>query len=201
MARRRPEITLNYSDTQVLLWDTRYVNYDFVHQLNEVFSLSLSCDPEIVYYTEDGREVNCPRYSYYDEMLKLLYVVIDNPVATGSIDPTLDYYDKALFIAGRDSHEVSRRIHHDMVFGVEVDDPYNIRLGKLSAEVAAFRDGGVIQVDYLGFDVPGGADCSLLSSFTGTVPSKVARHVKALSECLQNLFQTLSDTMEMEELD
>lgn len=202
MARqRRPEITLNFDDTHVLLWDTSFVNYEFVHQLNEVFSLRLSCEPDIAYYTDDSQEILCSRYAYYDELTKLLYVVIDNPVETNSIDPALKFYDKILFVLGRDAREVCHQIHHDVVYGVQTDDPYNLRLGAHAAAVAQFRNDGIVQVDYLGFDVPEGVESSLLLQFGQVVPPKVRRQIQSLVSCIQSLFQSLSDTMEMEEID
>lgn len=200
MARRRSfEVQLDFSDTFVLLWDSRYVNYDFVNHINQIFSLRLTWLPEMKYYTDEGEEVLCPRYEYYDEVLKLLYVVIDNPVDKNPIDPSLKYYDKILFVVGRDAREVGQQMHDAVLNGITVLNPYDLLMGKRAVDVAAFRDGGVVQVDYLGF--AGQEECSLTVGLRGTIPPKLKKHVQELSKCIQNLFQTLSDTMELEELD
>lgn len=198
MARKRlPELPQNFDDVAVLLWDTRYANYDFVNQLNLVYELQLSCEDDLIFYSADQEELSCPLYTFYQEETKLIYVLVENPIPDSTIDPSLEYYDKILFVCGRDCREVCETMRREANYGVSVEDPYDLRMSEHSARLALFRNGGVVQVESMVIDKDGMVmESSQLADLNPNLRNKMVKRLAPQGRCLSEMFAVVNDVLD-----
>lgn len=108
--RRSPhlaELSLDFSRTFFLLWETNNANYEFADKFNHLYSVSLAREQDL----QLSQEIECPYFCFFDELRGLLYVFIDNPHHNS--DSFWARYDKIMLINGRDAFEQGRLIYDD----------------------------------------------------------------------------------------
>ncbi len=101
------ELSLTFSDTAFLLWETQSPNYEFAEYINRLYNLALSRQSDL--QLSDG--TTCPFFLYYDELASLLYVLIDNP--RSGIFADFANYDKIMLLNGRDAFDQQQVIYDD----------------------------------------------------------------------------------------
>ncbi|KWW31201.1 MAG: hypothetical protein AUK63_474 [bacterium P3] len=104
---RLAELSLSFSETAFLLWETQCPNYEFAECFNRLYDLSLARETDLQ-LPDDAR---CPFFLHYDDRHALLYVFVDNPLR--GLDADFARYDKIMLINGRDAFEQQRRIYDD----------------------------------------------------------------------------------------
>lgn len=104
---RMAELSLTFTDTAFLLWETQSPNYEFAEYINQLYNLALSRQPDL--QLSDG--TTCPFFLYYDELSSLLYVLIDNP--RSGIFADFANYDKIMLLNGRDAFDQQQVIYDD----------------------------------------------------------------------------------------
>ena len=101
------ELSLTFSRTAFLLWETKTANYNFADWFNRLYNVSLARNCDLVL----PGDFTCPFFSYFDEVKGLLFVFIDNPHR--KLDSPLSPYDKVMLINGRDAFEYQKLIYDD----------------------------------------------------------------------------------------
>ncbi len=86
---------LEYEDMALLFFHTPVPGYVFVDDLNRLYRLELSRNPDI-----ELRELRWPLYRYYDPIAKLTYLVIERPSESGGTAPHWKERHKLLIIQG-----------------------------------------------------------------------------------------------------
>lgn len=104
---RMAELSLTFSETAFLLWETQSPNYEFAEYLNRLYHLTLRRQNDL--QLSDG--TTCPFFLYYDELAALLYVLIDNP--RSGIFADFANYDKIMLFNGRDAFDRQQEVFND----------------------------------------------------------------------------------------
>lgn len=104
---RLAELSLTFSETAFLLWETKSPNHEFAEWFNRLYELSLARENDMK--LSDG--TTCPFFLYYDEPHALLYALIDN--SQQGLPADFARYDKIMLINGRDAFERQQEIYND----------------------------------------------------------------------------------------
>lgn len=104
---RLADLSLTFSETAFLLWETHSRNYAFADWFNRLYGLELARQNDLL--LSDGSL--CPFFVHYDENAALLYILIDNPHSGLLAD--FANYDKIMLINGRDAFEQQQTIYND----------------------------------------------------------------------------------------
>lgn len=191
------EVRLDFDQTQMVLWSTYYLNYQFVDQLNRIYRLELARDKNVGLLLDTGKSatpVECPCFIYGDERTCLLYIVVELPrvVKQKSI---LDRYDKLLLIQGRDSGEKVQEIYHDME-GREEPPEVEVLQHLRWEQARDFMAEGILQADYLNLSDPEVYDSSILVGGYGMDEEKKQKMRGQLAMSMCNIMRALSQRLD-----
>lgn len=98
----------NLIETSVVLLRSSFMNHEAAISLNEAYHLNLT-------RIDDLKLENrlYPVYIYHNATSRMSFILIAAPIE-GEPNPCFDYYDKILFIRGRDAKKTQRKIYDDL---------------------------------------------------------------------------------------
>lgn len=202
MKKRKPIVleyeyqALDFEETQILLWNTYYRNYEFANALNTIFRMKLAREENISVTLGQGKSMvdlfACPTYGFYDEFSRLLYYCVEIPQVEGLKKTLLGQYDKILFINGRDSIEKREFIFSDFQQynePVTIEDPRLLYHRMLVKDMAV---NGVMTLDYLNLSDPITFDSSIMERLGMRYDEKFQKLSGELVRAIDVIMKTLS---------
>lgn len=165
-----------FEDTAMVLIQTNYLNYQFIHAFNQAYRLRMERVDDIE--LPDGKY---PCFLYFNEVSLLTYVVLEVPVAP---------YNLMLLIRGRDAWDFQQLFYKNFTEGAPEPDPSDISL-HLDWERLNDFQGNLFSVDTFCFSPTRGQSSSLVFNTNPSVLRKRQSFLHRLKNYSTELFQTL----------
>lgn len=173
----------SFNDTAVILLKTSFMNHEAAISLNEAYSLALTRIDDIEL---DGGQY--PVYIYQNDATRLSYVMLCAPHG-GAANPCFDYYDKMVFVRGRDAQQFQRRLYDDLTLP-HPEPPAADPLGHSHWELLTLLSQGVFEPATVSFARSGEPVTSLYGGPAASMPPKLQKQLKQLKKFLADLFST-----------
>ena len=194
------EIEFTFDKTQILAWQTRYLDYEFANQLNLLYDLQLAREINFDYVTEKNVKLSCVNYLYYDEIRQLMYILVQNDVDGDPIAQGTELYDKVMFIYGRDSKDCCMKMFEEFRDGVEVQGDWDL-LGKMHADkMQEVKEHGVLYEDYFDFSDKEHWATSVMHTGNPTTDKKIDKRLKGIHDGIEDLLIALEIKISAEEV-
>ena len=165
-----------FEDTAIVLIQTDYLNYQFIHAFYQAYQLQMVRVDDI---DIDGTLHPC--FLHYNEAARLTYVVVDVPV---------EPYNMMLLIRGRDAWDFQETFYRNFIEGVAEPDPTDIR-DHLDWELLNELKSNIFSVDTFCFSSRRGQSSSLVFSTNPTALRARQTFLRRLQQFSATLFEAL----------
>ena len=167
--------------TAVVMLKTSFMNHEAAISLNEAYGLALTRIDDLE--LNNGRY---PIYIYYNPASRLSFIMISAPLG-GTPNPCFEYYDKMLFIRGRDARQFQQRIYDDLTNPQSEPDSGD-PLQHNRWEMLDLLCQGVFEPATVNFTPSGTPVTSLYSGPADTLPQKLQKQFKNIKKFLGELY-------------
>lgn len=171
----------NLHDTAVVLFKTSFMNHEAAISLNEAYHLNLTRIDDL---TLDGKTY--PVYIYHSTASRMSFIMLAEP-SSGISNPCFSYYDKMLFIRGRDARQLQRKIYDDLSTP-RTEPPASELLNHSHWELLNLLNQGIFEPATLTFLPNGTPVTSLYSGPEDKMPRKLRTQIKQLKEFFTDLY-------------
>ena len=178
-------------DTAVLMWGMSSELYSLAIGLNNIYDLSFTRDDDLRVIT-NLRTVECPCFTYTDDVRQLFYVLIGNPIFSGGLGGRMNYYNAILMINGEGAWDMQQQIYGDF-FGMRpLPDPFDWKEQRLF-EVLRDTMSTITHTDYFDFRNEDAPRSSVYANFSEKASSKISGYFKELATCLEAVIWSIGD--------
>ena len=165
-----------FEDTAIVLFQTDYLNYQFIYALNQACRLEMERVDDIE--LADGTH---PCFLYFNEVARLTYVVLDVPIPP---------YNMMLLIRGRDAWDVQETLYKNLTEVTPEPDPTDIR-DHLDWELLNELRSNIFSVDTFCFSPTRGQGSSLVFSTNPSALRTRQTFLHRLRQFTAELFEAL----------
>ena len=187
----------NLHDTAVVLFKTSFMNHEAAISLNEAYHLNLTRIDDL---TIDDKQY--PVYIFHSTASRLSFIMLAAP-SGGMPDPCFSYYDKMLFIRGRDARQFQQKIYDDLSAS-RPEPPTGEMLKHSHWEMLNLLNQGIFEPATLNFQPNGTPVTSLYSGPEDKMPRKLRTQIKQLKEFFSTLYSAfewhLTNPVELDEI-
>ena len=174
-----PVFTLD--GTAVVMLKTSFLNHEAAISLNEAYGLALTRIDDLD--LDDG---HYPVYIYHNAAGRLSFIMLAAPL-DATTNPCFSYYDKLLFIRGRDARQFQQRLYDDLTMP-QPEPTAGDPLLHNRWEMLTLLSQGVFEPATVNFTPSGIPVTSLYNGPADKMPQKLQRQMRQLKKFLTELY-------------
>lgn len=174
-----PEFKLD--ETTVVLLRSNFMNHEAAISLNEAYHLNLTRIDDL-----ELENRLYPVFIYHSAASYTSFVLIAAPTK-GNPNPCFNYYDKILFIRGRNAKKIQQNIYDDLSL-LRPEPPASDILQHNRWELLNMLHQGIFEPATLNFTPNGNAVTSLFNGPEENMPRKLHTQIKQFKEFFTKLY-------------